>query len=121
MVALLFVLVMFNSVIIAMGCVIYATTVRKLRKEVNKLKEENKNLKDENHSLRCSEQSLLWQRENLRNEVIKLIINREHLAHIQELKRDNFSKVSVWDESGKKVMTFQDAWEKAAKMVYNWS
>ena len=75
--AMLFVIVMFNSVIIAMGCVIYATTVRKLREEV-------KDLKEQNHKLRCSEHSLLWQRQNLRNEIKNLVLESNYWASLKD-------------------------------------
>ncbi len=143
--SMLFIIAIFVSIFIAFGMVVIATTIRKLREEVvklgkenwklehdyynlkeqlrekvAKLKEENTKLKDENHSLSCSEKSLLWQRQNLRNEILRLISDSKYYYEQKEFMHDNFKKVGVY-KNGRQSMPFSEAWNIAVKMIYNWS
>jgi len=70
----LFLLAMFISVVM----VIQVTVIRKLREAVNELKEQN-------HKLRCSEYSLLWQRQNLRNEIKRLVLENGYWGSLKDL------------------------------------
>lgn len=122
--SMIFVIAIF---VIAIGVILITTTIRKLREEVNQLKEENKSLKEENKSLKekndnlcCSEQSLLWQRENLRNEVLRLLNDAHYYYDLKDEISQNFRNVAVY-KNGRQIMSFDTAWVIATKMVYNWS
>lgn len=144
--SMIIILVAFISAFIAVFCVVFATTIRKLREEVNKLKEENwklehdyynlkeqlrekvaklkeenTKLKDENHSLSCSEKSLLWQREQLRQEIVTIISDSNYFFGRQALMHSNFTKVEIFDKKGMPLISYKKAWEIAVKMIYNWS
>ena len=125
--SMLFIIAIFVSICISFGMVVIATTIRKLREEVNnlkdenrKLKDENTNLKDENHSLSCSEKSLLWQREQLRQEIVTMISDIGYYFGRRALMQDNFNKVKIFDK-GMPLISYKKAWEVAVKMIYNWS
>ena len=83
--SMIFVIIIFVSIFIAFGMLVIATTIRKLMEKVNQLK-------DENHSLKCSEQSLLWQRENLRNEIKRLVLDRYYWSNLKQWMHDEVMK-----------------------------
>jgi hypothetical protein len=118
--SMLFIIAIFVSIFLATIMVVHASIVRKLREEVNALQEENKKLKDENHRLDCSEHSLLWQKQNLRNEILRLISDAKYYYEKKEFMYDNFKKVGVY-QNGRQTMPFNEAWIIAIKMIYNWS
>ena len=126
--SMLFIIAIFVSIFLAVITSMVTTTIRKLRKEVNnlkdentKLKDENTKLKDENHSLSCSEKSLLWQRAQLRQEIVTIISDSGYFFGRQNLMHINFKKVGIYDAKGMQLISFKKAWEVAVKMIYNWS
>jgi biopolymer transport protein ExbB/TolQ len=118
--SMLFIIAIFVSIFLGMGVVIITIIIRKIAKEEIKLREEVRKLKDENHNLRWAEQNLLWHREELRKEVIKLLVDHAHFDFMQKKMRNNFSEVGLY-KNYQQVMSVSEAWEKAAKKIYNWS
>lgn len=84
------------------------------------LTQQLREVENDNHGLSCAQQNLLWHRENLRNEVCRLINDAVYYYDKKECMYDNFKKIGVYKD-GRQVMPLNDAWDKAVKMIYNWS
>lgn len=109
--AMLFVIVIFVSVFLAMLCLIVGTTIRKLKEEVQDLKEKN-------HKLQCSEHSLLWQRRNLRNEIKNLVLESNYWCTLKDWMHNEVME----DIRSKKYknMTVERLYQKAFSKHYKW-
>ena len=113
--SMIFVISIFVSIFIAVGVTLITTTIRKLRKEVNQLR-------DENHRLRCSEQSLLWQRQNLRDEIKRLVLDRYYWGNLKQWMHDEVIKAIHSDafhkmEGGNRVKQLE---EETFRKHYKW-
>lgn len=113
--SMLFIIAIFVSICISFGMVVIATTIRKLREEVNKLK-------DENHRLICSEHSLLWQRQDLRNEIRRLVMEPNCWGNLKDWMHREVQS-DMWSDEYNKMEganRVERLYQKAFDKHYKW-
>lgn len=113
--SMIFVLAIFVSIFLAVFMVVIGTTIRKLREEVNELKEQN-------HKLRCSEHSLLWQRQNLRNEIKRLVLENGYWGNLKDLMHKDVREAIQSEEYRKMAGAnrIEQLYQKVFSNYYNW-